>query len=95
MAKFDGKYGPSQIQILDLSKRNGEVKIYYPVLLWNDKVKSFDILSIASYHDGSGIKTKFLQKKKGEKPKNRGDGNWESKIQVILYYFHTRRDDES
>jgi hypothetical protein len=93
-AKFDGNYQGAQIKVLDLNKK-GEAKIYYPVFDWSDKVKSFDILSIASYHDGSGIKTKFLQKKKREKPKKRGDGKWESTIQVMLYYFHTRRDDES
>jgi hypothetical protein len=64
-----------------LSKKR-ETKVYWPVDLWTDEVKSFDIISITSYHDGSGIKTKFLNKK--GKPKKRGDGNWQSTIKVIL-----------
>ena len=81
-AKFDGKYAGSQIQLLDLSKK-GETKVYWPVDFWNDKVKSFNIISITSYHDGSEINTKFLYKK--GIPGKRGDGNWQSTIQVILY----------
>jgi hypothetical protein len=40
-------------------------------------------MSIA-YHDGRGIKTKFL--KENGNPQKKIDRIWESTIQVILYY---------
>jgi hypothetical protein len=43
-------------------------------------------MSIA-YHDGRGIKTKFL--KENGNPQKKIDRIWESTIQVILYYVKT------
>ena len=82
--KFDRKYADSQVKALNLDKR-GEDKIYWPVELWKDVVKSFKIISIALYHDGSEAQTKFLNKK--GKPKKRSDKNWEIKVKVIFSPF--------
>ena len=85
--KFDDKNKTPPIKLLDLTKW-GEAKIYWQADSSHDKVNSFHIVSMYSYHDGREI-NKFLkekQKKGGEKekPKKKKDGIWESKIQVNL-----------
>ena len=79
--KFDGKDAGSQIKFLGLSSK-GKTKIYWLTGFASDKVKSFNVISIA-YHDGSAINTKIL-KEKG-KPKKKWDRNWEATIEVIMH----------
>ena len=78
--KFDGKYAGHQIKTLDLAKL-GEAKIYWRVELLTDVVKSFNIISIVFYHDGSEVPDKFLTKKGNV---NKRNGNWETTVKVIF-----------
>ena len=79
--KFDGKYAGDQIKTLNLTTM-GEAKIYWRVERWTDVVKSFNIISIAFYHNGSEVQNKFLTKK-GNVNKTQ-DGNWEITVEVIF-----------
>ncbi|CAB3996178.1 Hypothetical predicted protein, partial [Paramuricea clavata] len=82
---FKGSDQETGIKRLDLTK-DGKAKINWQVDTWNDEVNSFEIISINSYHDGSGMKNKFLKEKlkgKGpekEKPKTK-NGKCEASIQ--------------
>jgi hypothetical protein len=82
---FKAVYAGWRIKLLDLTKKD-EAKIWL-VVSSNDKVNSFDIISINSYHNGSEIKNRFLKEKlnkkgsKKEKPKKK-KGRWEATIQV-------------
>ena len=82
--KFDGKFSGAQIKQLDLANR-GETKIFWPVDLSKDVVKSFNIINIYLYHDDSEIQIKFLTKKGKVNWEN---GNWKTSVQVIFSPVH-------
>jgi hypothetical protein len=82
MVKFNGKHAGAQIKFLDLS-RNGNAKIYWLTDVASDKVKSFNVISIA-YHDGRGINTKIL-KEKGKPEKTRYSRILKATIKVITH----------
>ncbi|XP_028398074.1 uncharacterized protein LOC114521742 isoform X2 [Dendronephthya gigantea] len=78
------------IKLLNL-KNNGKETLYwkYKNEVKGDKIKSFNVLSIASYHDGKVAMKSFL-KKKG-KPKKDQSGNYETEIkwdQVSLNEYY-------
>ena len=64
-----------------MQAKNGKAKIYWPRELSMDRVKSFNIINIAFYDDGSEVQTKFLTK--SGKVNEKGN-NWEGEIKVIF-----------
>ena len=76
-ANFEKFRENSPIKVLDLTE-DDDAEITLPVVR-RDKVKSFSIISIKFYHNGSEITTTFLRKE--EKPEKE-DGKWIASIQV-------------